>query len=426
MKRLAGWLKTKRLLVLCGVLVLGAGIGLWQLKSGAAGGGVEVYVSAVRQQELARMLEMPGTVRLEGVEHLTARIAAPVKQVHVQVGQQVQAGQLLAELDVSDYQLDVQRFKAQVEQARWQLELAQAGARKEEIAMLEASRRQVQAAWEKARTDQQRWEMLYREGAIALQQLEAARLETVRLREELTRVEQQLAQARQGARTQEVGALKARLDEVRAGLERAQQQVAYGRVSSPISGQVLNRDVEVGQMLSVGMPMFTIGDRANLVVEGEAPEESLWALQVGREVEITGSVLRGKQCRGKIIRIAPVPQENLLKNEQSRYIFTIALSPAPADLYAGMNVQVRFELKVPGALVIPADALLEKENQADQDTVWVLEQGRARLRPVTVGVRVGRQVEILAGLKAGEKVILSPPADLNERVQVRVRGQQQS
>lgn len=423
MNQLKMWLKNKRLWVLLGVLVLGGVIGWWQLKSIAAGERVEVYVSAVRREQLSRTLEMPGTVKLEGVEHLTARVAAPVKQVHVQVGQQVQAGQLLAELDVSDYQLDVQRYQAQVEQARWQLELALAGARKEEIAALEASRRQVQAAWEKARVDQQRLEMLYQEGAIALQQLEGARLETLRLKEELTRVEQQLAQARDGARPQEVGALKARLDEAVAGLERARQQVAYGLVNSPATGQVLSKEIEVGQMLSAGMPMFTIGDRAHLVVEGETPEENLWAVQIGREVEVTGSALRGKQCSGKIIRIAPVAKENLLKNEQARYIFTVALSSVPAELYAGMNVQVRLDIKLPEALVIPADALVEKETDTEQDMVWVVEQGRARLRQVNVGLKADRQVEVVGGLQQGEKVILSPPGDLSDGVAVSVRGQ---
>lgn len=90
------------------------------------------------------------TFTIDFVYPVTARISAPVKQIYVQVGQQIKAGQLLAQMDVSDYQSDVNRYRALVNQAKAELAVARLGARPQEIASLEASRREVNAVLERA------------------------------------------------------------------------------------------------------------------------------------------------------------------------------------------------------------------------------------------------------------------------------------
>ena len=426
MARLTGVreLKARLWLIVLGVLVLvGVGIWFWQSRASASRSGVAVYVAAARQEQLARELEVSGTVEMEDINHVTARISAPVRQISVRVGQEVRAGQLLARLDVSDYQSEVDRYRAQVEQARAELAVARLGARPQEIASLEASRRQTNAALEQARLDWQRLEDLQKAGAVPPQQVEKSRLEVTRLQEELAKLDQQLDQARQGARPEEIRALEAKIEEAQAGLNRAEQQVAYGQVTSPIDGYILSKDIEPGQMLSPGMPMFTIGSREKLVVKAEVPEGNLWALQVGQQARISGDGLRGREYQGRILRIAPVAEENLLKNEQARYLVTLSLSQEKDEiLRPGMNVKVHFLASSPNAVVIPADALVEREGDTGTETVWTVEGGRARRRTVRLGLKTEQLVEVVSGLKAGEEVILAPPPELTDDSPVRLLG----
>ncbi|HHW42793.1 MAG TPA: efflux RND transporter periplasmic adaptor subunit [Desulfotomaculum sp.] len=417
-------MKARLWLIVLGVLVLvGVGIWFWQSRASASRSGVAVYVAAARQEQLARELEVSGTVEMEDINHVTARISAPVRQISVRVGQEVRAGQLLARLDVSDYQSEVDRYRAQVEQARAELAVARLGARPQEIASLEASRRQTNAALEQARLDWQRLEDLQKAGAVPPQQVEKSRLEVTRLQEELAKLDQQLDQARQGARPEEIRALEAKIEEAQAGLNRAEQQVAYGQVTSPIDGYILSKDIEPGQMLSPGMPMFTIGSREKLVVKAEVPEGNLWALQVGQQARISGDGLRGREYQGRILRIAPVAEENLLKNEQARYLVTLSLSQEKDEiLRPGMNVKVHFLASSPNAVVIPADALVEREGDTGTETVWTVEGGRARRRTVRLGLKTEQLVEVVSGLKAGEEVILAPPPELTDDSPVRLLG----
>lgn len=198
----------------------------------------------------------------------------------------------------------------------------------------------------------QRVEELQKAGAASTQDVEKARLEVSRQREELTKLDQQLDQAKQGARPEEIRALEAKVEEAQAGLDR-------------------------------------IGNQENLVVKAEVPEGNLWAVQVGQQARITGDGLRGKEYQGQILRIAPVAEENLLK---------------------------------PNTLVIPADALVEKEGDSNTETVWVVEGGKTRHRTVRLGLKTDQLVEVVSGLKSGEEVILAPPPDLTDSSPVRVKG----
>lgn len=417
-------MKARAWLIVLGVLFLvGMGIWFWQVRAAASRSGIAVNVAAASQGHLTRELEVPGTLEMDEVYHVTARISAPVQQINVQVGQQVRAGQLLARLDVSDYQSEVDRYQAQLDQAIAELAVARLGARPQEIASLEASLRQANAALEQARRDWQRLEELQKAAAIAPQQVEQSRLEVIRLQEEVAKLEQQLDKAREGARPEEINVLEAKIREARAGLERAKQQVSYGQVVSPADGSILSKDIQPGQMLSPGMPMFTIGRRDKLVVEAEVPEGNLWAIQVGQEARISGAVLHGKDYRGRVLWIAPVAEENLLKNEEARFIVTLTLSQEEGqELRPGMNVKVHFTASSPNAVIIPADALVEKEGDTDVDTVWTVEGGKARRRTVRLGLKTEQLVEVVSGLKAGEEVIVAPPPELTDGCLVRLQG----
>ena len=398
---------------------------IWRALVGADQTVYAVDVAEVRQQQLSQELAALGTIAIEDIHHVTARIAAPVKQVPVKVGDRVKVGQLLVQLEVSDYLSAVSRYQAQVNAAQAELALARAGAWPQEIAIMEASRRQAQAAKEQVQQNLQRLEKLLAAGAIPLPEVEKLRLELSVLQEDITKLDKQLEQVRQGARPEEIQALEAQVEEALAGLARAEQQVSYGQVNSPVAGYVLTKGVAPGQMLPAGRTMFTVGDSNNLVVEAEVSERYLWAIQTGQQVKITGDGFRGRDYQGQVARIALVAEENLLQNEESRYQITIALPDAEwQNVRPGMNVKMHFTAVSPRALVIPLDALVEKETITGAETVWVVDEGKIRYREIQLGLKTEQVVEVVSGLYAGEQVVLSPVVDLTAgaRVNVQVRS----
>ncbi|MCL5290003.1 MAG: efflux RND transporter periplasmic adaptor subunit [Bacillota bacterium] len=398
-------MKPKAWFLLIGVVLLVVGsIWIWKVHAGASQDVLSIYAAEVREKQISKELENSGTVEMENVYHITARVSAPVSKVAVQVGQEVKAGQLLAQLDVDDYHFEVERYQALVNEALANLEVAGSGAGVLETAVMEEAGPQRVTALEQSRRDLERLETLLAAGAVTVQEVEKKRLEAAQLK----------ASAQ---------ALEAKLQESRTGLAKAKQQVAYGRVTSPVAGYVLTKEVQPGQTVSQGMPMFTLGKNSDLVVKAEIPESRLWAIEVGKEVQITSDALRGREYRGVVKRIAPVANEDLLSNEEATYDVTIMLPNVVwQEVRPGMNVKVRFTASSPRALTIPADALVEREGQAGTPLVWVVENGKAQSREVRLGLQTEQAVEVVHGLRTGEKVVLSPPVDLKEGSPVQMQG----
>lgn len=408
-------------LILVVLVVLGGGAWFWSTRLGTAESGIRVQVVEVTREDLTAELKAEGTIELECVQHVTAQVAASVQRVLVEVGQQVKEGQLLAELDTTDYQLERNRYLALVEQARENLGLALAGARPQEIASLEASRRQAEVVLNQSRRELERLETLLIAEAVTEQEVEKLRLEVARYTEEMNKLDQQLSMTREGARPEEIKVLEAKLAEAEAGLAQVEKNIACGRVVSPVTGYVLTREVQPGKMLAKGMDLFTLGDKNDLIVEAEVEESKLWVVQTGQEIEIRGNGFRGKRFQGRVKRIAPVAENKFLDNEESHYIVTVVLEGPELNLvWPGMTVRAHFQASSENALIVPADALVEKQVKDDQDYVWVKERNLARRRQVEVGLQENDRVEILAGLKEGEEVILAPSEDLQEGAQVRI------
>lgn len=298
----------------------------------------------VQEQEIPQELTVLAQVMSPSLTLVAPQVPGRVARLYVEAGSRVTRGALLAELSA-------QEFQARLGQAR-------AGA-----AQAQAQLAQVQA-------DYRRYQRLLKEGAVSPREFEA-------LEAKYKAAQAQTAQAQ--AQVQEAATL-----------------ARYTRLTAPKDGVVAERRVAVGDMVQPGQPLLTLYDPQDLQVEGEVNDEYRPRLFLGLKVEVAIPALNYAD-RTALTEIFPISAS------ASRTFKVRTARLCVPGLTPGMFARLTIPLGTTKSLLIPKAAIREI-GQLSQ--VRVLEEGRAAFRLVQLGRQVGDKVEVLSGLKAGERLLL--------------------
>jgi membrane fusion protein (multidrug efflux system) len=171
---------------------------------------------------------------------------------------------------------------------------------------------------------------------------------------------------------------------------------------------VLRRDGETGEIAEVGQVLFRVGVPKPLQVVAEVNEEDIPRVRVGQTVLFRTDAFPERRLEGKVHEITPM-------GDYAAKTFRIKIAlPDLTPLHPGMSVEANIVTREkPNALLIPADAL-------QGNAVFMVAGSRVRKREVKIGIRGTREVEVLAGLKEGERVASPAPIDLKDDARVRV------
>jgi membrane fusion protein (multidrug efflux system) len=191
-------------------------------------------------------------------------------------------------------------------------------------------------------------------------------------------------------------------------------RLGYATVRSPVSGVVLERRVEAGDITSTQQRLFTVADVSTLVVRVPVSELDVTALREGDVVDVSLDALQGRSFDGRIRRIFPSA------DSVTRLVpVEIALGGAAArQARPGFLARVTFRLDPrTGVLLVPAAAVLENTRGP---VVYVVRGGTAALRPVQRGSTFEGRVEITSGLAVGDSVVVAGNTNLRDGAKVRV------
>ncbi len=291
---------------------------------------------------------------VEALQHadLSAQTAGRVTTVNVDVDDRVERGEVL---------LRITAFEQQ------------AGA--------DAARAQVRAA----------------EAAAAEAQSNYRRFASLAGRQYVSRA--QLDQAR-AARDSAVAAR----DAARADLAQAGQQAAYTVVRAPLAGIVSSRWVEPGETVAPGQPLVSVYAPGALRIETQVPQSGAQAIRAAGRAQIV--LADGRRVDSA--QVIVFPAADAATHSVSIRVLLPDMRDAPQP---GVTAKVLFP--IPAAVAqaprIPASALVQR---GELSGVYVVSDGRIGLRQVRVGQRIGEQVEVLAGLRAGERIATDPVAAL--------------
>ncbi len=316
----------------------------------------------VQRQELTRTLEVSGTLVAVNSAFVKARVAAEIKSVAVREGDSVRAGQLLVQLDTTEFDWRLRQAEQQAEAARAQLDIARRA--------LENNK------------------SLVAQGFIS-------------------------ATAMENAVSTEAGA-RATLQAAMAGVELARKARGDATVVAPIAGQIAQRLVQPGERVPVDARLLEIVDLSRLELQASVPPEDAGQLRVGATAKLKVDGIDG-DVPARVARINPSAQAG------SRSVLAYLELQPNAALRQGLFARGSIELERRNALALPLSAV---RNDKARPYALLLQGNEVRQRELTLGARgrspAGESVEVVQGLAEGDQVLAGSVGTVRDGTAARV------
>jgi RND family efflux transporter MFP subunit len=366
--------------------------------------GLPVEIAEAQLREMIREVLLTGAIKALEEASITALYAGRVVAVKVSEGDRVKAGQVLIALDTVAAAARLQQAQAALSAAQQRLAILRAGARSQERAVARNSIASAKSSLEKAELDLRRAEDLFKEGAVAREQVDTARNYYQITKAQYESALEQSSLLEVGARPEEIRAAEADVQMAQGALTEAKDALAKSVIRSPISGVVFAKAVNVGDIASPGGdPLMLVSTLDKVHFEAVVPEKDFAELAVGQSVAVTVDALPGRTFAGKLERLVPVAAEG-----SHDFLARIAIANPNLQLNPGMfargNVLLERHL---GAIVVSKDALLQSDTTNPKNSLFVVFNDKAQLREVTTGLEQDSLIEILSGVTAGEEVIVA-------------------
>ena len=344
---------------------------------------------------------------------VTPKISAPVKRMLVNRGDHVRAGQLIADLESSDLAAAVQEAKYQYEQAQSAYATVTGATVVEDETKARADVQSAQSAFDAAKKLYDSRAALQKEGALAQKQVDETKLQMVQAQTQLETAQQHLKSLNGVGRQEAIRAAQAQMDAAKAHQETLAVQLSYARVVSPISGVVAERQVNVGETASAGMPLISVVDISQVRAIANVPAKEAASLRVGRPARVAGPE---GDIPGTVTVVSPAANANATTVE-----VWVQIANPGERLKPGETARVSIIAEtIQNTLVVPASALLNGD-QGRQKVMVISSDSVAHERMVTVGVRQGDRVQILSGVQPGEQVVTSGGLGLEDKAKVTIQ-----
>jgi RND family efflux transporter MFP subunit len=348
---------------------------------------VAVRVAQSAQRTLAGEYAATGTVKARTTTVLSARVMGYIRELRVQAGDAVKAGQVVAVLDAKETESALRQAEAARREAQgMQPEIANAIAA-------------AQAQLDLATATYKRMQSLMEQKSITSQEFDEA---SARYR--LAQAGLEIAKAKKGQ-------LDQRIRQADEAVAQASLMQGYSSVVAPFAGTVLERKAEPGTLAAPGMPLVVLEQAGTYRLEANVEESRLGKIRVGQSVQV--------ELDASPQPVAARVEEIMPSLDASSRTFTVKIGlPAMAAIRSGMFGRARFADADRQALTVPQTAVQES---GQVRKVYVVSGGVARLRLVSVGAAANGEMEVLSGLSAGETVVNPVPATLTDGAKVEVR-----
>ncbi|HEY7679090.1 MAG TPA: efflux RND transporter periplasmic adaptor subunit [Terriglobia bacterium] len=333
-------------------------------------------VGDVTEGVIREQLSLVGSLKPKEQVEVVPKITGKVERVIVEVGDAVQQGQLIAELEGAELGQQVLRAEASLNVAQ-------------------ATLAQRQAELENARAEEARAAQLMAEGLVSLQAQQ-----TVQTRARVVESQLKLAEAQIRQAEADLAELKIR-----------QQQT---QVVSPLTGWVARRYVDPGALVNPNTPVVSVLRLSSMITEVRVPEEHLGKLRAGNRAVVAIDALGGQTFEGRVARISP-----MLDAATRSGSVAVEISNPGGLLKAEMSARIQMDMGTERqALLVPRDAVVVRGQQTG---VHVLEADRVRFQQIETGLTTDRGVEVLGGLRAGTTVVTRGSQSLQDGAVVEVQ-----
>jgi len=407
------------ILVVVAALALYRVWGFTQKRSGtqrAARMEVPVQVIPVVAKPLTYSIKVTGDILPLMQVDLIPKVSGYLERIDVHIGDIVKQGQVIAQIDRTDFLHKVREVEAKVAQAKAQLMEIETGTRAEELRQAEEAVRQAQSRFENAKLQHERIEALYKREVISKKERDVADMEYTVAEAQLAASQQQLKLLRDGARQEVRDASQAKLREMEAILEQERNHLKDTKIVAPFQGEISRKYVDAGAFVSPSSPstpLVNLVHTETLKIVANVLEKDVPLLKPGMKAKIRVESYPERIFEGKVEKI-----NSALDLSTRTLQAEIWIPNSDRSLKPGMfsNVEVVL-LEKPQALVIPREAILEAGSEM---SVFVVEGKQAVRRSISVGYEQDRMVEVLKGLNEGDQVVIKGQQLIKEGSTIRI------
>lgn len=402
------WSRRRKILTVIGAILIVAV--LWKGVFGKKDGN-QILVSTIpiTRGSVTENLTVSGPISGTDSVDVVSNLHAEVTEIQVKEGERVQAGQLLAVVDSSD-------IEKEVEIAQNAYDLAVTTYEEQQIQAENGYAKALQD-YEAAKAEYNRTNVLYESGSVSKVEWETARNQM----NDAARQIKTFTLKDGKAVANESYALQIKNAEFE--LEKKKEQLQDCQVTSPIAGTVVRVNVKVGRFadeIEDKKPMFIIENLDVLEMKINISEYSIGKVAVGQAVEISADILSGDTVRGRVTAISPTGEEKDGGSTERVIPTTIQIEDKDTKLIAGITARAKIVLnEAENALVIPISALLE----TDEGTfVVTVVDNTLKVVPVETGVESDIQVEIIPQeegvLTEESQIVAAPTPDMTDGMKV--------
>ncbi len=368
-------------------LGLAAALYLWGPLSPAQEVSVAM-VAKVYPAQAYTVLNASGYVVAQRKAAVSSKSTGRLAYLGVEEGSRVKKGQVMASLENED-------LIAARDQARAQIREAEAGLSSAQAELIDAE------------LQYKRYKTLVRQDLVSRQDFD-------------------MSEARYKKAKAGVASAQAHIRTARAKLEEAEAALGYSYIRSPFDGVVTTKYADVGEVVApfgaaanARAAVVTLADLNSLMVEADVAESNLDKVSQGQPCEISLDAIPDRRFAGEVHMIVPTADR-----AKATVLTKVKFLEKDDRILPEMSAKVAFLSRSLGPgenqprLAVPKAVLTERRGRT---VAFVLDGGEVRETPVTRGPDMGELVEILAGLKEGDRVVVNPPASLDDRERVKLK-----
>jgi HlyD family secretion protein len=362
--------------------------------------------------------------KIEANSKVTGRVA----WIGVEKGDKVKEGQVLVRLEDQEFRAQYDQARGAAESARAQLEQLQHGSRPEEIQQTEHNLSEARATAANDKTTLDRTKNLVTQGVLSQQALDDASAKFEASQQRVHSLEQSYQLAKIGPRAEEIARAKGAVIQGEGQAAYAKSQLDATVIRAPITGTILDRSVEKGELLtgqfaSAARPVFSLANLNDLQVELDIAQDDFARLGPKQKGEVTVDAFPDRKYQGEIAEISPEAN----RQKATVQVKVQILNP-DEYLRPEMNSTVKFLADQPKAQTAssgPAGVFVPSTAIRDHDgkkIVFLAFKGRAMQRDVRVKAQRSGGA-LVEGLNGGENVITAAPQSLKDGDKIKIKGQ---
>lgn len=381
------------------------------------------------------VLSATGYIVAHHTINVNSKVTGRLAWIGVEKGDRVKEGQVLVRLEDQEFRAAYNQARGAVENARAYLEELQHGSRPEEIQQAQHNLDEARATFANDKLTLDRTKELAAGGVVSKQQLDDATAKFEADQQRVNSLQQGFALAKIGPRPEEITRAQGTLAQVQGQLDYAKSQLDATIIRAPVTGTILDRTAEKGELITAqfasaaaGGPqgsVVALADLNDLQVELDIAQADFARLGPTQQAVVTTDAYPDKQYAGQIAQISPEAN----RQKATVQVKVQVLNPgkySDVQLRPEMNATVRFlateppkDAKGPSGVFVPAAALRERDGKK---IVFIAYNGKAVAREIHVSSQRADGA-VVEGLVGGENVVTTAPATLKDGDKIKIKGQ---